>query len=711
MSKLQIAPGSPSVAAGSIIGIQRWAVESKLNWSDPWVRRPYVEPAPSGGTDCAAPSIGFMNFIFNYGKILREKKSSFLQEYDIEQLDYFIRIVNLNRNGSPIWTGIVAGEDITPGGANPIGGDEGFAAFGLCQLLDREEIRTAKALDGNGTIVDVQKLPTVNLKMDLNTTGGARSNRSQKWGNAADVFGNRSTSKHSDGAYVFSSEGNQWSNLDWAEAILARYAPVNGPTFQLGGQKSVLDQFHGVFEIAGKTPWVCLNELISRRRGVGFCPIVIGNVVVLYVFTLAESDFSIGDVVIPANSNRISVNLDSSIDIDRPNIVWNAATLFDRIEVRGQPMLSCFTISYPDGTLQKRWSDAIETKYKNGAADAATYATDPDTGVARTSASKATMNDDYRRDDRFCDVYVKHGIPSTWDGLVGDGQGGGKLPSLPSCSDSGDVVVFSGTPFLPMGKAFEAFLPMEEGADYGVNPVDRSAQAAGAEPTFKKPFALIKNPTSQRWYYVEKSSVDLAGSEAHFALHPREMSIAVEASNRYIYGLNSFDPNTVEPCNDVPVFDYRNLMVTIALRTDQVVRMAVLRDGLNPATDKIRTKVIDVPHAELWYIAPNTVVGVNPDLSPRYYQGNSYLRDDRDRLREVLAAGCSWYGAPRAAVTIPVKRLDAIAPLGALITATMTGGFVRAINTPVTSIQYRFGDSPAHTVQTQFGEIDLSQED
>lgn len=703
MGLIQIAPGASSVAAGSIVQIQRWAVESKLNWGDTWVRRRYVEPI--NGTDCAAPSIGFMRFMYKYGNNLREKMTSFVQEYDIEQLDYFIRLVNLNRGGSPIWTGIVAGEDITPGGANPVGGDEGFEALGLCHLLDREEIRTAKARDGNGVVIDVQKLPTVNLKMDLNVTGGARSNRSQKWGNAADVFGNRSSAKHTDGAYVFSGEGNQWSNLDWAEAILTRYQPVNGPTFQLGGQKSVLDQFHGVFEFAGKTPWACLNELIDRRRGVGFCPVLNGNTVTLYVFTLTESDFSIGDVVIPANNNRISLNLDTSIDIDKPNIVWSAATLFDRIEVRGQPMLSCFTISYPDGTLQKRWSDAVETKYKNGSVNTPDYS-------GMSAAEKANRNDNYRHDDLFCDVYTKHGIPTTWDGLVGDGQGGVKLPSLPICSDNGDVGVLSGTPFFPMGKAFEQFIPLEDGADYGVNPVDKTAQAPNAEPTYKKPFALIKDPSAARWFFTEKSGVDLAGSEAHFGLHPREMAIAVEASQRHVYGKNSFDAGaTAEAYNDAPVFDYRNLMATIALRTDQVLRMSVLRDGLNVVTDKIRTKVIDVPHAELWYIAPNTVVGLNPDLSPRYYQGSSYLRDDRDRLREVLAAACSWYGTPRASVAVPVKRLDPIAPLGALIVASSTGGATRLINTVVTSIGYRFGDSPGHTIQTQFGEVDFSQED
>lgn len=673
MSELQIEPGT-DVQRYTIVRRWFYAVQTRATWSGSWVNRSYIQPLE--GVECAGPQIGRMSFKFVFGRIKREDRASFIQEYDMELRDHYIRVLKLDANGvSVLWTGVIDAESLKPGGA--AAGYEKFEAFGLCHLLDREPISSADVEDGNGNVVTVDEVPVANRRYEHGPC----------------LYGNRSADVASDGAYFFSPDAEKWTFRDLAKLALA-YAPSNGPTFELGGQDDVLDQFVGVVQISGMTPWRLLNYLIGGNRGVGFVPHVSGQTVLLRVFTTVDTPVTIGGITIPANDYKINIDLDGAIDIDSPELIWSVATKYERIEIRGGHILSCFTISHADGTLRQGFTNAAATLYKNAG-----------------GGSDSDINDGFRNDDLLSEVYSKHRMLKTWDGMAGTGDGsGGKLPALPICDEHGDVKVQSGTAFFPMGKCFEEFIPIEEGKDYTVDPPSAAGQPDDVEPTYHKPFALVKEPDANRYHFVEKPGPGFEKAAADFGIYPRDMAFKVEAKPRHFYGKGSFEvspaPAAYDSVNE-PLFSWEKVLATVALRTGQQLKLVATIDGFDSSTDLSRTKLIDIPEAEYWYCVPGTVIGINEDLTLSRYAGSGILRDDSVRLKEVAAAALAWYGRDRAALTLSVRRIEVIAPLGSLIMGVMTGQYKRNVNSVVTSIGFDFGETPRTTHQTQFVEMDF----
>jgi hypothetical protein len=680
MPLLQLDNGVGALAAGDIIVQAKFCVQIKATWAGAWVNEPYIEPL--NATDCVAPGIGVARFKFSYGYQTREDRPAWAQEYDKELRDYYIRVLKITEDGVNVkWTGIVDAETLVAGGgANP-SGREWFEALGLVHLLDRDAIDTVLAKDGSGAIVEIDAAYACNR----------RGLRTHEFARVPAPLGNRSSAKHTDGAYVFSADADLWSARDAAEMVLIRYAPAGGPAFTLAGAVEVLAQFKSIVELKNRTPWNVLNDLISPKRGLGFAPVVTGAGVTLFVFSVLESAVSAGGVTIPANTQQIELQLDSGLDLQAPQLTWTTATRYEEFEARGAPALACFTLAYSDSTLEKGWSTALRTAYGTAAG------TVPDD------------NDAFRNADRFADVFTKHRLPKDWDGRTANGAGGTKAPALPQFDDAGELVLATGAPFVALDKHFERYIPLRESLNYAVNPPGTTELLAGAEEVYRVPFALIKDPAASAWHYVEKlRDTDIEDAQAHFGIYPRDLAVKVEGQPRYAYGLNDFAYPADAEGNYDPVVDYNTLIVTVAMRTDQSPRVVMQADDYVAGGLK-RRKVIDAPWCEFWYIAPNTVVDVGSSLAASLYAGTGILRDDRQRLREIVAAMKAWYGVDRAAATLPYQhRIDAPAPLGALVLGAATGQYRREINSVVSSIGMNFQKPLGVTIQTQWAELDFA---
>lgn len=669
----------------SVAGNQLFVCEVRDRWTDQWRRISYLEPIQS--SHACAPALGQGKFLLRYGLMKREDRRQFEQYYDIGVLYWYIRVLSVNAVGvKQEWLGVIDSDILRPHGGAIASGDLDLEAFGILHELDRGVIHTALELDGNGNVVEVDGCPDFN--------------RRHKRG--VQLFGNRSTAVHEDGAYLLSSDGEVWSNLDLAELILARHTSADGPRFVLGGQKDVLSSIREVHRFQGLSPFEALNKLIPRGRGIGYVPEMSGNTIVLNVYTGLETAVPYAGTTVPANARRISIDVSERYDMGQVEITRSVSNRYDTIEVKSKEnMLVCMTMSYRDGNMVERWEPSTqEVRYILGASETSGYADLSD-------GDKIFANDRRRRMDDVAEVYVRHGLSPTWNKTAGSGNGGAQAPAVLLCDENGDVSASVEAPFVHRDKSFERFIPLEEGVDYGVNPA-AATRRGDVEPCYLQPFALIEHPEQPGiFYYVNKVGEEFDGLNAHFKVLPRDAAIGVEADPPHVFALNSYDPDGGDPPSDKgPVFDYQALLATIAFRCDRALRVVA---SANAAADSVkrRTKVIVVPDAEYWYIVPGTCVGTQEDGKLKLYAGDPVLRNDVARMREIAAFALAWYGRERASICIPLVGVEDLAPLGSLVQSVVTGEADIVVGTVATCCEknYKSGTS---RLMTDWAELDFS---
>jgi len=185
------------------------------------------------------------------------------------------------------------------------------------------------------------------------------------------------------------------------------------------------------------------------------------------------------------------------------------------------------------------------------------------------------------------------------------------------------------------------------------------------------------------------------------------MGVSMRFRPQYLTAKNHWDD--AEPADltylieDIGI-DYEDILVTAFLETDQMVRIV---HAFNYYENQ-RTLLITIPDAELWYIAPGTIIGVDENGECIEYGGEPLLRDDRERLRTALDAARAWYGKERNKVTITIREIDPGIPIGTLIENVDVAN-VGAIGSVVTSLRWDFQTQPAATtIMTDFNELDVA---
>ena len=114
---------------------------------------------------------------------------------------------------------------------------------------------------------------------------------------------------------------------------------------------------------------------------------------------------------------------------------------------------------------------------------------------------------------------------------------------------------------------------------------------------------------------------------------------------------------------------------------------------------------VEVPDAELWYLAPRTVVGLdNEEFSPTLRTSGAQhriLRDDTDRLAAVMAGAIARYATRRARASITVRGLLPWSGLiGQILTVIDEGGQQQQIQAPITSVRWSPGEDPTTVIET-----------
>ena len=618
-------------------------IYTKADWADAWVERTTLRAVRA--QECVAPAMPFAIIRQDYGKIKREAAVAFAAEAPLSLRNYYVKIASATAGIT--WVGVIAQEnhDLQDRGAENPTGLQDWTAYGLEHLLDFVQIDGAWCDDEAGGTEHIDAMPTFNYR---NRRGGS-------------LLGNRKTAQVA-GTWVFSRDAAIWTVKNMIEYCLDEASLVHPFLWLLGGLHADLDQLDNhVVNVEGLTVRQALNKLIDRRRGYSWCVQTTGaGNLTVKIFSIFDSDVVVGGDTYHQNADQTALDVSNDIEVKRARVNVTSTALFNSIRAKGARVKSCFTAAFADSTLEAAWSAAEEGDYLNAASGAADYLT-------LTVDEQGIRNDTFRGNDTLRRVFTTYRIPPVWDWQVGDGLGGPTTNANPEITDDGDVDTATTAAALDFDRPILPWTPLQEGLDYSLGAFPE-AMAANAEARFRAPFAILYDDNGMYRYAHELGDPDIPDARVQAA--DREMALNVEFKPAHL--LARFHWAAAEPSWWPPAYDHETLIATVCVETDE--HLAVVENAGGAFPEYANQLVIQVPEAELWYVADGTVVGIDADGALQHIAGGAAkLRDDSGLLRAIAKLALQWYSTPRAEAIITKDKLEDLKSPGDMIT-TITGG-------------------------------------
>jgi len=655
------------------------SVYYKWAWTDVWKYGPYLQPL--NFSNSGAPALGIATLVYRWGSGKWEDAFPLTDGIEMETVAYLYLQIRCRRGEIelPLWTGVVPAESFNLLGRSGSvhTADQVIEAVGLDYILNNRLDGAWVEPVGGGDAVWLGYLPAFNQRFEH----GANI-ADAKWNSGKD-------------SYIFAAEGEPWSNYWILDYLLKHYQAANGPAFNLKISdeiKYALNQMIDVYDFSQATLRQAINTLLSRSRGLSWTYTVDaeGNVE-LVPFSLLANAIMLGDIILPANSNQMPYDPWGDPTQMNVEVSQDTGPVYDKIIVRGAKIKSCCTVKFEDETLEKGWTDSEEDIFKAAAKDTAGY-------NDLTDEEKRELNDNFRDTDRFHRVFTTFRVPRNWNWKTGTTPERIVNPLLDAAT--GEIDKDNNAPYWNVDKRFANTLPLQVGTDYtGTIPINRNP--SDSEPEFRRMFALLKD-TDGKYQYAEKI-------EASVRPLVREMGVEVRFKPPYLLAKGHWDVEEDEPgifTEDIEEFgrDYEDVLVTGFIITDQYLQVSY---QFTRSHENIKTLIIDVPDAELWYLVKDTVIDVDENGDLIKYSGEELLRDDTARLRAILNAACVWYGFQHNKVTITSKVLETGIPIGVMLKG-LDVTRVGASSSVVTSVKWDYQSVPATTViSTDFAELDI----
>jgi len=401
------------------------------------------------------------------------------------------------------------------------------------------------------------------------------------------------------------------------------------------------------------------------------------------IFSVLSEALSVGDDLLPANADQMTLEVEEDI-LANPVLNFSSAEEYDDLLVEGGSVMMCGTFSIAEATIQKGWTSGEESSYKVG---------------DRTGNSTAEEDDAARKADRFAPVFSKLEVPADWDWLIGNGEGGSGVTQTnfaPGVTDGGYIDASLTPAQWRPDQRFERTLPILEaiatdtgsGGGSGIGSGSGAAALLSqADAEFRKPFALVKD--GETYYLSERAEKDGSASPVSFRVSDRELAVYLAAPANHVMALNHWAEYLNS--NTEPAYDYEDVMITVFVRTDTNLRRKISL-GTDPSQrDGTKTKRIAVPDAEMWLIAPGTVVDTEDGKLVRVEDTDLSLivRDDSARLRSIAGLALAWYGTQRNTVDLPFIGHHTDVPLGSMIRGLGGRWHDMAVNTVVTQVEFQ----------------------
>jgi len=700
-------------------------VYTKTTWSGQWQLHPFLWC--DWAIEAAAPQISSAQIRWRYGYGMQPGQVNFSQHTKAVLIGRYVKIQidgvpteSTPNPGVVTWYGIVSQEINSPSGSllvsgNDIAaGDQVFRCQGMEVLLARTRVSTSQ-------------IETVN-QLAPNTLSRAVEFNGSK--NSADS-GNRSVARGPNRTYVFartSASSRLWSAADIVRYLLEWHSPTDRfgneriPFSLAAGAKSIItDLDQSRVPQHGRTVKEILDSVLDRRRLISYFVAVENDFnVVIKPFRFNAAPIVLDNSILLPNANTLSLVISGSADIEDVSFRFEDGQRYDEIVVRGDRITSSYTISALDGTLAKHWDAALETAYNDGASGEGDYP------VVAQRDDRKRRNKDFRASDQLARVYSHFGLLDTWNGLVKDGEAGASNPYLPST----DPVYFPELRFLPK-------LPLKSDHDYSASLIGSNAVVnntpAGKQWEYLRPIVLLKlndpGDTSgvTRYAHVDElaANADTPGTgdgagrkwSCSFRMQDASPGIVLKVHGAPQHAIATVDFVAPDDSDDdvTGTIDWNdNLLATVAMKAD--VHVSARYPAGLPATDTIRRLEVDMGDtAQLHYVAPGTVVGINDGKLVRTTSGG-YVRNDSLKLARLARVAYEWYSAVRQAFSLSVNQLITYVYIGDLLTTVQQDPLIEVINTPITEIKWEMpisdGEQASNfrtSFSTGFAELDISR--
>ena len=695
-------------------------VETRASWQSSWTAIPFCYctalEETIGGT------IGYAELQYDYGRIFEGSNpaAGFVDRAPLSIGRHFVRLTwDTDDAVTRQWYGVVTSDRkdrMGYEGSSPIApaGRQTIQVRAIEWLLTRFQVMTSVVEDSTATSGYRSILrPLVFNAGDSNERTSLRQS-----------LGNRNNTKFpttAPNSYIFGQSlvpGGTGTNLwtvpdiidylllfqhpeqrDFSNTAGGSHATTDGPQFVLDGATSdVLAYYTPTIPTSGRTLYELINQMVDRRRGVGWRTLVDVTEEFAVIQLFSYSDVSInppgGGPSVPGNPDTITLDVRTDVTVDSEVTVTDTQRLYEEISVIGARRGAVFTIGDGDSTMAADWTAAEETAYNNG------ISTSGDIAVRKSD------NDTWRSAPENLRVFTRYAIEPGWDGLAGSGDGTStKVVACPALDSNGDPTA-NIAPFWYASLRAGNTLPLYVGTDYSSNPAGSGFGTA----QLRRTFVLLKDPTTSRWAdastlkrdWDENQNDNIANCSVR--AHESLPGFHCEPGNvPHMLGGTDFTPGANGDSDVETVFGFNHIIATLYVEWDEVVAAnypAAPAAGPNHMTSTLFIRLGD--QWRLDYMPAGTVLGVNASGGLIKASTGGFVRDDRKVMKDLARFAFEWYQAPRLAVNISWRKLWGNVRIGKLLTS-LDG---EAVNTLISNVSWNFQQGKT-AIRTDFAEIDF----
>lgn len=673
----------PTTAAAYPKPVAPPLVYAKAAWSDDWQFAPELQlvhaTAATAGQDLDTATIRR-----RYGLVKQPWQSSAAAVAAIDLTDWWVRVDVLTDAGQQtIWTGRVSGEarDVF-GSDNGPAGVQNWVAYGPLQILRKVYVSRSffKKWEADETIPDEE--------VEL----GWLQAMNDRHGDGTEPY-NRSATRGDDEVYLYGVRA-PWSHKDYAEYLLKKFVDESadgGPAWTLAGQVDALDDLGEVIRWRPtQSVAEMLAALISPAFGLDYRVEAVEDGFQVRVFALNDQEFSYNGHTLPRNPSTVTVRSGQTGDHLQTRLILSQDHGYKTLRVIGGRLVVCFSLraelapnrgeqgsSGPaEPTLEGKWNSAAETAYKYGAG-----------ALTHPLYKGAAYHDIVRQAEQFRNVYQAFGAPAKWD------MASATLAPVPR-KDTGEGLEDDPADYQQEVRRTLNWLPLQAGYDYTVDPPTNDSNPNKHVPEYLPPAAWIANmpaeneeQTGYQWLPVDQLGISVSAAR-------KDWGIQLNCSPNHLVAFGDFYASaSVKPTNTPPAYDYRTMACTIAIETDQRLTLEFALPGAKPSDGVLE---VEAPGAEWWWLAPNTILGIDPDNPRQFLLAEPQpLRNDVDRLGIVAAGTIARYYASRARAEIVAKGLLPWSGLlGQVLSVVEEAGSTHQMHAVITAVEWQVPDGP-----------------
>ncbi len=512
------------------------------------------------------------------------------------------------------------------------------------------------------------------------------------------------------------ANGNYWSRWALIDHVLHYVLEVNPslPIILLSGSSDIITHLQTiakeVIPLKGLTLKGLLDLLIGPSRGLYYAITVSASVWTVNIYSGTDTAYGTIPAVTPTTVNVQT----GDVDVKLHNSGFDQ---YDAVEVTGNPVICAGTVSLIDSTLVKGWSSTEETTFKDAAKGATGYG-------ALTQDQQIYRNRQVRRSGRVADVYVRYAlnVTSSQDFACKDVSGVPTGTTKYLCPR----IAWSGTTASADYAVSRSGYPPEMRVCRTVPwPVGKSASGTDdrsdeqkARPTYIQPLVIAYNHPDVR--LPANGWADLCHppfknwSSPTLSADPRGPAIRIDyqypETLAYTHwtgspGISELDPTLT---TSYGTSDYANLIVTLAVESDQRIKVIKYQSGFTSAN--IRNVLrINRPDLHCWFVPKYTFLGLKTDGTPDELAADTFVRNDWAVAEKLANEAAAFAFRKRTGATITIIAPDATP--GWVTLGTMIGDLnelntvgatvvTNTLNTYITNIENVFDANKARCIIT-----------